>query len=1130
MQKTDNFILYSASDIVNFLDCEHKITLDLIDLQTPLPRAEDDEETMLYQKKGFEHEGSYVRQLKGKVTHFADISPLKDNIDEAAVKTIEAMRSGADIIYQATFIKHPFLGHADFLKKVPHPSSLGDFSYEVIDTKLARHTKAKFIIQLCFYSELLGHLQKHDPRMMHIVLGDGREESFRYDDYSKYYAMLKERFIKRIQQGHIDTYPEKNDHCDICRWRNICEEQWIKDDHLNQVANITRIQIKKLKAGGISTLKALACPDNTTIPKMASETLNKLRHQASLQLEKRQTGQNRYELLPLDIERKRGFARLPKPDKGDIFFDMESDSMDIDGLEYLFGVHYFEKGKSVFMDIWAHNKNEEKQAFIKFLDFAARRLKKYPGAHIYHYGNYEEAALKKLMSLHGTHEAEVDNLLRFGKLVDLYKVVREGMMISEPAYSLKNIEHFYLEERTGEVRDAGASVVYYNRWKETGDKDCLTHIKEYNKNDLISTYRLREWLLKIRPENLPWADYEEAKDSKSNDITKRNDKELRLFEYQKKLTANLPEDRTRWKKRDEVKELTYYLLDFQRRAAKPVWWSVFSRAEMTPEELMENVEAIGNMYHDPANPPYKDKNSYVYTYLYPEQETKIKTGDSCVITDTLQSINKLVVDEDALKVTFSYPAKKGMLNTRLSIGLGGPLNSDSLTDAVYRFADSIIEQNKKYPALEAILSRDIPRIKGYKRGSSIIDENQGSMHDIIDAVANLDNSYLFIQGPPGAGKTYTGSHIIVELLRRGNRVGVSSNSHKAINNLLSDVERVASQKGFSFRGVKKSTSDDSVFNGRYIQDAFSNEGALSMDYQLIAGTAWLFSDPQAYKMLDYLFVDEAGQVALANLIAMGTSARNIVLLGDQMQLSQPIQGIHPGRSGESCLEYLLNGMATIPPERGIFLNRTWRLHPDICDFISEAVYDGRLKPEPSTANFYLVLGKDAHPVLKPSGVVYVPVEHDACSQRSAEEAQVVKEIYESLMEQHYFEKKEKKKRITEENILVVAPYNMQVNLLKKTLPKNARVGTVDKFQGQEAEVVIVSMATSSGEYLPRYIEFLYSKNRLNVALSRAKCLAILVANPELMSIKCKTVEQMALVNTLCWVKEYSENIKQKLKR
>ena len=273
------------------------------------------------------------------------------------------------------------------------------------------------------------------------------------------------------------------------------------------------------------------------------------------------------------------------------------------------------------------------------------------------------------------------------------------------------------------------------------------------------------------------------------------------------------------------------------------------------------------------------------------------------------------------------------------------------------------------------------------------------------------------------------------------------------------------------------------------------------------------------QQLDYIFVDEAGQVALANLVAMGTSAKNIVLLGDQMQLGQPIQGVHPGRSGESSLEYLLNGMATIPAERGIFLGTTWRMHPDVCRFISEVVYDGRLEPEPNNANQSLILDDDAHPALMATGLRYVPIEHDACSQRSQEEADLVLDLVNSLLKQRYRDKHGYEHPMTLNDILVVAPYNMQVNLLKQVLPDGARVGTVDKFQGQEAEAVIVSMATSSGDYLPRNIGFLYSKNRLNVAISRAKCLAIFIANPALMAIRCSTPEEMALVNTLCWVQE-----------
>jgi uncharacterized protein len=456
-----------------------------------------------------------------------------------------------------------------------------------------------------------------------------------------------------------------------------------------------------------------------------------------------------------------------------------------------------------------------------------------------------------------------------------------------------------------------------------------------------------------------------------------------------------------------------------------------------------------------------------------------------------------------------------------------PVSTKALTEAIFRFGDSMVEGSGRYPAIEAVLSQSLPTIRGITAGDPVVPADNTTLPKIIEAISNLECSYLFVQGPPGAGKTYTGSHVIVALLKKGCRVGVSSNSHKAINNLLESVVKVAKSQNFVFRGAKKSTNGkiDSYFGGDYIEDVFNNEeiwGTFDSDveYKMVAGTAWLFADEEMDQKLDYIFVDEAGQVALANLVAMGTSARNIVLLGDQMQLGQPIQGTHPGRSGESSLEYLLNGMATIPAERGIFLGTTWRMHPDVCRFISDAVYDGRLEPEPNNANQSLLLSEDAHPALMPTGLRYVPIEHDACSQRSHEEAALVLKLVTSLLKQRFRDKHGQEHPMTLNDILVVAPYNMQVNLLKQVLPAGTRVGTVDKFQGQEAEAVIVSMTTSSGEYLPRYIEFLYSKNRLNVAISRAKCLAIFIANPALMAIRCSTPEEMTLVNTLCWVSEY----------
>jgi uncharacterized protein len=268
-------------------------------------------------------------------------------------------------------------------------------------------------------------------------------------------------------------------------------------------------------------------------------------------------------------------------------------------------------------------------------------------------------------------------------------------------------------------------------------------------------------------------------------------------------------------------------------------------------------------------------------------------------------------------------------------------------------------------------------------------------------------------------------------------------------------------------------------------------------------------------------VDEAGQVSLAHLLAMGSCARNVVLLGDQMQLGQPIQGVHPGRSGESALEFLLDGRATVPAEAGIFLPTTWRMCPDVCRFISEAVYDGRLEPEPRNANQRLVLARGHHPALRPTGVVFLPMHHDGCSPRSEEEAREILAIYDDLLRHRWIDRDGKARRVTPADVLVVAPYNMQVNLLKRTMPAGARVGTVDKFQGQEAAVVLVSMTTSSEEDLPRNIEFLFSRNRLNVAVSRARCLSVVAANPTLLETRCRTVEQVGLVNTLCWVAEQS---------
>ena len=1123
MQKSILGKLYSASDLVNFAACAHLTHLDLINLDTPLPKTADTDEMQLIQGKGFEHEGRYLELLQSR---FGDVVNLKQegiSDDAAFANTRRALQAGAKVLSQASFLSAPWVGHADFLVRVNTPSKLGNFSYEVEDTKLARTSRGKFLLQLCLYSEMLAEVQGFMPRHMYVVLGDGRKETFLVADYLRYYRQLKQRFLAWTARADRESYPERCDRCSMCRWRDRCSEQWERDDHLNRVAGITRVQMPRLRAAGISTMKALAAlPAQTQVPRVQADTKNRLTHQARLQVQSLDTGKPVFEVLP--VFPGKGFERLPPPSDGDLFFDMEGDPLEEGGLEYLFGLYYFESGQAIFKPFWAHSRADEKLAFEAFIDFVTSHLARSPAAHIYHYAPYEPTALKRLMSLHGTREDEVDNLLRQRKLVDLYAVVREGLRVGEPSYSIKFIERFYGAARTGDVKNAGASIVYYEQWKATRDAALLQAIEDYNKDDVVSTFELRQWLMRIRPQESVLADTTALAEPPTRE---KSQAALRAEEaveaYRQRLLGSLPEDRLAWTDKERLQELMFQLLGFHRRTEKPVWWALFARQQATEEELLDDMEVIACLTQ--AKPPVRTGSGWTCRYKFPEQEFKLKTGDSCTVVETLVEVDSVVIDEDKRTVEFYCPSDDAPPKSGLALGTGKPILTYGIQGAYRRFVDAYLAGSDKFRAGLDLMRRATPRVGGHALGHPLIAQGENLLAGTIRVVASLSNSYLFIQGPPGAGKTYTGSHVIVDLLKAGKTVAVTSNSHKAINNLLTAVEQVAESVGFSFNGVKKSTSPESCINGKHIVDLKDTATIIKRvtEFSLFAGTAWLFSSAKLEQKFDYLFVDEAGQVSLANLLAMSTCARNIVLLGDQMQLGQPIQGVHPGESGQSTLEYLLQGEATIAPQSGVFLNDTWRMHPDVCQFISDAVYDGRLQAEPKNANQRLILTREAHPALKPTGIQFLATEHDGCSQRSEVEAEMIRGLFQSLLGQRYRDRDGVEHAMGLANILVVAPYNQQVNLLKRVLPEGARVGTVDKFQGQEAEAVLVSMTTSSGEYLPRDIEFLYSKNRLNVAVSRARCLAVVVANPKLLDVDCKTPAQMALVNTICWIKNFSES-------
>ena len=624
------------------------------------------------------------------------------------------------------------------------------------------------------------------------------------------------------------------------------------------------------------------------------------------------------------------------------------------------------------------------------------------------------------------------------------------------------------------MKDGGASIVIFEQWMQTRDDSLLRQIDEYNHEDCIATRLLRDWLLERRDEAL----------AQFGPFPLPEPKELKPIPEVKQVRAAL-----RAELLDAGEELAAQLLDYHDRERKPIWWAFFDRIEMTPSELVEDAESIGRTEFVSGPEPVKKSQAYVLSY--PAQEHKIRHGQGVIDPATRDSAGEVLeLDREARRLVL----KRGpsLEDVPLPEGLipGSPYLTRDQEDALMRLGRSLLAGDRRYPALESILRRE-PFDRPVQ--TSELDEMK-------DLVLSLDERHLVIQGPPGSGKTWASGRLIAHLMANGKRVGVASTSHKAIHNLLDAVEDAAAELGLDYRGLKKASAGnpESQYASAHIESVETS--AACADCDLAAGTAWLFSDPDNDSTLDYLFIDEAGQVSLADALAMGTAARNVVLVGDPQQLDQVIQGTHPFGSGSSVLRHLLGDDATVPPDRGLFLERTYRLHPDICTYISEEFYEGRLEPAPVAAGRTTPLG---------TGLRYLAVEHDGHRQESPEEVAIVRAEIERL----------RAAGITD--VVVVSPFNAQVNALQEALP-GIRVGTVDKFQGQEADVVIYSMGSSSGEDVPRGLEFLLSRNRLNVAISRARCLAYLVASPRLLEVNCRSIPQMRLANALCRFVELAE--------
>lgn len=1152
MQRIDGALVFSASDLVGSLACAHLPELELAALEGLVARPVQDEEEMeVVRERGLEHERRHLESLEAagrRVTRIVmdESADWGARVRRAAEGTEAAIRRGDDVVHQATFFDGRWLGFADFLLRVERASALGPWSYEVLDAKLARHAKASAVLQVCAYVDALARLQGSEPELLHLALGGSARpvERLRVADHMAYYRLARREFERRTSVTRPAyppaSYPEPVEHCAVCRWDELCTKRRRDDDDLSLIADIGARQRQALKARGIATRRGVA---GLALPFDLADTrphvFERLHRQARLQVAGQDAGRALYELVEPSrlrdgaLEPNRGLLALPEPRPGDLFFDIEGDPFSLDdGVDYLFGVLepglLDADGRPTFHAIWSRDDDgrvtlaAERRAFDRLIALFMDRLERDPSIHIYHYAPYEPAALGRLMGRHGIREAEVDRLLRGKALVDLYRVVRQGVRASVESYSIKKLEPLYGFRRTIDLRDAGSSIAAFEAWLRVGgeaghDDAALARIERYNHDDAVSTWKLRDWLEERRAElarshaDLPRFVAEAAAAPENV-----SELEARVAPIVAGLTADVPDAEDERSPEQHARWLLAQLLSWHRRESKAFWWRYFHlKDELTDDERLVEREPLSGLEY--VGPVDTVKRSTVHRYRFPPQDHAIKVGAKPRDPVTDKPAGTVVALDDAAGTIDLVRANGAPHPTSLvPFEFFGPKEQqESLLRIATWVADHGIDADGPYRAARDTLMRRPPRA-GQPEGAPLRSPGEDAVAAAVRSVLALDRSTLPIQGPPGSGKTYTGAQMVLALVKTGHRVGVTANSHKVIGHFLDEVAREARAAGLAVRIGQKTDKDGeaSCAAARPFEENGELYRALAgRTIDVAGGTAWVWSRSEFAGSLDVLFVDEAGQIALANAIAVSPAARNLVLLGDPQQLDQPLTGTHPPGAERSALAHLLYGAPTMPADRGLFLDKTWRLHPDVCAFTSEAFYEGRLAPVDGLSRQSL----EGVAPLSGTGTRFVPVAHVGNRSESVEEAEAIARLVTSLVEGPSFwtDRHGERRRVTLADVLVVAAYNAQVAEIARLLPSGARVGTVDKFQGQEAAVSIYSMATSSLAEAPRGMEFLYSLNRLNVATSRARCLTVLVASPELMRAACRTPRQMRLANALC---------------
>jgi predicted RecB family nuclease len=1080
--------------------------------------------------------------------------PAFGEIESAVKLSEEALRSGAEVVFQAAFFDGRFLGYADFIIRAGgdaggdaggagEGNSQAGGAYEVYDTKLARKAKITALLQLAAYGDQLQRMGIPTGDNVHLLLGDGRTSTHRLRDILPVYRKRRARLERLIDERVADPAPTEwgDPRYAACGRCDACEKQVQDHRDVLLVANLRLTQRARLRAAGVSTIEELA-EASGPVPGISDATLTTLRQQAQLQVASPAGAPSWLVINPAAL------AALPEPDAGDIFFDFEGDPLYQEGdgragsvawgLDYLFGLV---EPDDTFRAFWAHNHAQERQALIDFLEYVRVRRARHPSLHIYHYAPYERAHLLTLAARHGVGEDAVDDLLRNHVLVDLYPVVRQGLRIGSRSYSLKKLEPLYMgdDERSG-VANAADSIAEYVRYAalaEAGETDAaakvLGDIARYNAYDCRSTLRLRDWLLARAAENqVPLATATEL----ALDVPLREPDPVYL-ELEALLEHVPPAERT---PDQTALALASAAIDYHRREQKSFWWDHFDRLRSPVDDwadtrdvlVIDTIEverdwgiegrdrsqsrtlrftgtaAPGSAFRT-GHKPY-----LVYDPPYPpiEENTEPGARHAHARAEILDEDDGVYLLQEKLRM--DAPAYDQL---PMALTPAAPPAAGSQIEAISDWGRAVLDalpEPLRGPAFD-ILRRQPPR-RGSSRSRPGLDEpgldEPGRRPDdvqtaIRDDLLALDRSYLAVQGPPGTGKTHTGSHVIVDLVvNHGWKIGVVAQSHAAVENMLHAVVKAGREAGLdpSRVGKKSKQGDDR----RHPWTALGNTTFAGFTGQtggyVVGGTAWDFSNVGRVPRgsLDLLVIDEAGQYSLASTIAAAVSAQRLLLLGDPQQLPQVSQGTHPEPVDVSALGWLSDGHNVLPGQFGYFLATSWRMHPAVCAPVSALSYEGKLHSHRSDRRLDGV-APGLHPVQVP---------HTANSTSSIEEADAVVALVTDVLGRPWTAHGETRP-LAQDNVIVVAPYNAQVELIRARLLAAGLdavpVGTVDKFQGREAAVAIVSLAASSAEEVPRGLEFLLMANRLNVAISRAQWAAYLVYSPALTEYLPTSVETLA---------------------